>query len=120
VFTLKIAASLIIATLLAGCDSASDKNDETGDAELAAKSGMTKDFFDPGAVQYRDVQVKGEPGNYTFCGELNGKNRYGAFTGFKRFIAIAVKKNGAYTYSFSHMEGEIDDFDQRWRLFCRP
>jgi len=117
---LKIAASLIIATLLAGCDSASNKTDEAGDAELAAKSGLTKDFFDPGAVQYRGVQVKGKPGDYTFCGELNGKNRYGAFTGFKRFIARAEKQNGAYAYSFSHMEGEIDDFDQRWWLFCRP
>lgn len=117
---MKIAASLIIATLLAGCDNASNKTDETEDAERAAKSGMTKDFFDPSAVQYRDIQVKGKPGSYIFCGELNGKNRYGAFTGFKRFIASAEKKNGAYTYNFSHMEGQIDDFHQRWRVFCRP
>jgi len=116
---LKIAALLTIATLLAGCDTASNKTDEIGDAERAAKSGMTKDFFDPGAVQYRDVQAKGKPGDYTFCGELNGKNRYGAFTGFKRFIANADKQNGVYEYSFSLMEGQIDDFDQRWRLFCR-
>ncbi|MBU4610533.1 hypothetical protein IMZ29_08270 [Achromobacter sp. GG226] len=44
---------------------------------------------DPQSVQFRNVRVLKEtkkPGSKAVCGELNAKNGYGAYVGFKRFM----------------------------------
>lgn len=51
-----------------------------------AKETLTRSFKDPGDVQFRGVFISGKvlP---VLCGEVNGKNSYGAFVGFRRFYA---------------------------------
>lgn len=47
-----------------------------------------------------------------YCGEVNGKNSFGAYAGFKRFIA-----NGKTVL----MDDETTkDFGQAWSEFCTP
>lgn len=53
-----------------------------------AKQALTKDFKDPSSVQYRGLFVSGTT-LPVLCGEVNGKNSYGAYTGFKRFYTTA-------------------------------
>lgn len=53
----------------------------------AAKSNVTKDFKDPFSVQWRNLFVSQDGTLKILCGELNGKNSYGAYIGFRRFFA---------------------------------
>ncbi len=48
------------------------------DAKKAAASLLK----DPGSAQFREVQQGGR----LVCGEINGKNTYGAYSGFTRFV----------------------------------
>lgn len=51
---------------------------------------LLRELRDPGSAQFRNVQVlQANQGNrgYTFCGEVNSKNGFGGYAGFKRFIA---------------------------------
>jgi len=51
-----------------------------------AKEALTRSFKDPGAVQFRGLFISGKA-MPVLCGEVNGKNSYGAFVGFRRFYA---------------------------------
>lgn len=55
--------------------------------EAKAKRNVTKDFKDPSSVQWRDLFVSLDGTLKILCGELNGKNSYGAYIGFRRFFA---------------------------------
>lgn len=50
-----------------------------------AKKLVARSLRDPGSAQFRDVKRVGE----SVCGEVNGKNAYGAYAGFKHFIVDA-------------------------------
>jgi hypothetical protein len=43
-------------------------------------------------VEYRSLKLFGEAGHalLAVCGEMNGRNIYGAFTGFEPFLAVMV------------------------------
>jgi hypothetical protein len=44
---------------------------------------VVADFYDPSAAQFRNLKQ-----NYqALCGEVNGKNKMGAYVGFKRFYS---------------------------------
>ena len=43
-------------------------------------------MLDPGAAQFRKLRKIKTTGSAQVCGEVNGKNSYGAYTGFKPFI----------------------------------
>ncbi|AOA58233.1 hypothetical protein [Acinetobacter larvae] len=47
-----------------------------------------------------------------FCGEVNAKNSFGAYTGFKRYIAASDE--------LVVMEDNMDpkEFDDAWREYC--
>ena len=44
---------------------------------------LTHDFFDPTSAQIRSLKMNA--GYKSICGEVNGKNRMGAYAGFKPF-----------------------------------
>lgn len=48
---------------------------------------MRSAMFDPAAAQFRNVRLSRD-GN-SLCGEVNGKNKFGAYIGFKHFIVMA-------------------------------
>jgi hypothetical protein len=51
-----------------------------------AKTALSADFKDPSSAQYRGMFVSGEA-MPVLCGEVNAKNSYGAYVGFRRFYA---------------------------------
>lgn len=71
----QIAASSMCLLLLSGCHLL----DPAHEAKEAVKSVL----IDPTSAQWRDVQhVRPD----FVCGEVNGKNSYGGYTGFTRFL----------------------------------
>ncbi|KAF1692743.1 hypothetical protein CSC62_14000 [Pseudoxanthomonas jiangsuensis] len=47
-----------------------------------AKKIATEQLIDPSSAQFRNMLV----GDGVVCGEVNGKNRFGAYVGFKPFL----------------------------------
>lgn len=48
----------------------------------AAKKLVADGLRDPASAQFRDVRMNGE----AVCGEVNGKNGFGAYAGFRHFV----------------------------------
>jgi hypothetical protein len=59
---------------------------------------VTKDFRDPTAAQFRWLPVgfasEKEVMPQTYCGMVNGKNAYGAYTGFVPFSVFLAVRDG--------------------------
>lgn len=51
------------------------------------KSKINERLKDPDSAEYRNVTVMGEDPEVYICGELNARNSFGGYTGYKRFIA---------------------------------
>jgi len=66
---------LVLAALaaLAGCHS----------AEKAAKQAAAAELADPASAEFRGLRINHEG---VVCGEVNGRDRSGAMTGFRRFL----------------------------------
>lgn len=66
---------------------------------------------DPSGAQFRNqfISTEGAP-----CGEVNAKNSFGGYTGFKRYLAASKE--------LAAVDGETMDsgeFEKIWRQFCR-
>jgi hypothetical protein len=83
----KLALLAILAALISGYfvgHSFLDDSDTGISSDLLAKMkySVTKDFKDPGSAQFRNI----EPGGGALIyGEVNAKNGFGAYVGFKPF-----------------------------------
>lgn len=56
-----------------------------------AKEKASYDLLDPQAAQFRNIySVSSGNGHDFVCGEINAKNSYGAYTGFKRFYVDSI------------------------------
>lgn len=53
------------------------------EALASARHGMK----DPDAAQFRNVRLVAYNGGHVVCGEVNGKNSYGAYVGYTPFVA---------------------------------
>lgn len=64
---------------------------EKGYSALVAKvkSEVTKDFRDPEGARFREMALfktkTGKTGNFV-CGQVNAKNAYGAYVGYRNFV----------------------------------
>jgi hypothetical protein len=45
---------------------------------------------DPSSAQYRNVMAVNDVQFYVFCGEVNAKNSFGAYTGYR---SLSVKRH---------------------------
>lgn len=77
-----------------------------------AKANITSGFKDPNGVQWRNLFIGSD--RPALCGELNGKNAYGAYTGFKRFVstpdpAQQTIDNEEFAAVFEFM----------WKVYCK-
>lgn len=68
-----------VLALLAGC------GDDTIEKGRAAAAFQLKD---PGSAQFRGDYVTSTG---SVCGEINGKNSFGAYVGFKRYLSMKGK-----------------------------
>jgi len=74
---------------------------------LVVKSFVANRLKDPDAAKFRGVKVKWD----TVCGEVNAKNSYGGYVGYRRFYAI----------DGSDLHMEESNFDEnQWDRFCGP
>ncbi|HDS0926287.1 TPA: hypothetical protein QDZ23_000902 [Pseudomonas putida] len=56
-----------------------------------AKDKASYDLLDPQSAQFRNLYaVSSGNGHDYVCGEINAKNSYGAYTGFKRFYVDSI------------------------------
>lgn len=59
---------------------------DTGDFVSKAKATVTNRFKDPDSAKFRNLFIS-DKGVTTLCGEVNAKNSYGAYVGFRRFYS---------------------------------
>ncbi|HAD84247.1 MAG TPA: hypothetical protein DCG71_05325 [Brevundimonas sp.] len=90
---------------LTACQSAEKQMIEDAQAAVAAK------LRDPSSAQFRNVRHRvAETGADIVCGEVNGKNGFGGYAGFQRFIYDA----GTTTLE----DGDDPGFGLRWVNTC--
>lgn len=65
---------------------------------------ITKDFKDPESARFRSVQgYRLSNRELAVCGEVNGRNSYGAYVGYKKFyIRIRPMKEGLVLKAVKH------------------
>ena len=77
--------AVVVALLVGGCHLL--PGTEAADIEQA-KAKAARDLRDPESAQFRDVATS-DDGTWV-CGEINGKNAYGAYAGYQRFVVKGV------------------------------
>jgi len=55
--------------------------------EERAKEAISNQLKDPASAQFRNVRAKQFDDSSVVCGEVNAKNSYGGYIGFKQFVA---------------------------------
>jgi hypothetical protein len=78
----------------------------TKDATKATREIISDQMKDPFSAQFKNETV----GKDAVCGEVNSKNAYGAYVGFKRYIvlnerAIGQKSSDTISYADTYVEG---------------
>ncbi|MGG7604651.1 hypothetical protein [Massilia sp. BKSP1R2A-1] len=95
-----------LASASAAVPSKADKKLDAAKAS-AVQAYITNTLKDPESVRFRNVRVKWE----AVCGEMNAKNGFGGYVGFRRFYAI----------DGTDLHMEPDRFDEnQWDRFCGP
>lgn len=56
----------------------------------AARKAITYSLTDPDSAKFREVFVA--PNQVAVCGEVNAKNSYGGYVGFRRFMYSPTKQ----------------------------
>lgn len=82
------------------------KKNKKSAAVAKGKSAVANMLKDPGSAQFRNVRLVPYGQGSVICGEVNGKNSYGGYVGFKAFVA---------GINFAEMErtgGEYADIDR--------
>lgn len=64
---------------------------------------------DPDSLQFRNERVSRTDATIT-CGEMNGKNSFGAYVGFRRYIVS--------TGTILIDDGKQPRFNEAWATFC--
>lgn len=85
-----------------------------------AKEEASAQMKDPSSVQFRNVAgyKRGNPGFTVLCGEMNGKNSFGGYTGFKHFTYLS-----GHLFLNQPAEGCAiceNPFNKNWNEACKP
>lgn len=67
---------------------------------------------DPGSASFRDSYVSRSSGSPIVCGYVNGKNGFGGYTGFQRFVSAG---SVVQVIELPMKSGEMDEL---WRNLC--
>ncbi|ATM92172.1 TPA: hypothetical protein QH309_003906 [Klebsiella aerogenes] len=103
----KLLLTLVIPLVVAGCKPGEEK------AISLAKSEVAANLKDPASAQFRNVKVSkmtdAEDGHViaVVCGEINGKNGFGAYAGFHPFfVELNMKSKGIFSKGVDYTLGE--------------
>lgn len=71
---------------------------------------------DPDSARYQDVTIRKRMGSVVFCGEVNSKNSFGGYVGWRSFIITA----GGFIQSGVEIQTEENQrrFATTWNLLC--
>ena len=87
----RIAAVVFCLVMSPACQKEVTESRETKEANdriiQQLKSSLEQRFKDPGSVQYRNLSVRQIGQLPVLCGEVNAKNSFGGYIGYKPFIA---------------------------------
>lgn len=100
---------------ISGCGKS--KIEKAAEAEKAAEvtkvsswQSKTADTFkDPSSVQFRKVTLN--PTKTALCGEVNAKNSFGAYTGFRPFVTLESEVHVAGSACSGNKSNSIADLD---------
>lgn len=102
-----ILLALVIPLVLAGCKPGEEK------AISLAKSEVAANLKDPASAQFRNVKVSkmtdAVDGHVVavVCGEINGKNGFGAYAGFHPFfVELNMKSKGIFSKGVDYTLGK--------------
>lgn len=99
----RLAVLALITLAAAGCSKAVDD----------AKATVANQMRDPSSAQFREVrEVRQNDGSLAVCGEVNGKNGFGAYSGFQEFVV----HDGRVTLIDPGLTGEADPAAKMLRL----
>lgn len=102
--------------------------------EKRAQDVLANVLNDPASAQFRELKYataheKGKPDEKVICGQVNAKNRFGAYIGFHRFIASTTDNFAAVdpetqitdprTRDEIHEVASQAGFDEAWKI-CAP
>lgn len=74
---------------------------------------LTRSFKDPSGVKYRNLVLSGGQSNpMALCGEVNGRNSYGAYVGFRRFFVLLPQLSAEIEERGSDLVSRV------WGDFC--
>lgn len=101
-------------TLIAACGS----KDMESRLELVKKS-VAYDMKDPGSADFRNLKISNNTvvRKAVVCGEVNSKNSFGAYVGFRRFIA---DYDSNYILEGDALKGPPDALKQKVPLDSTP
>lgn len=78
------------------------------DAKAIAAAGLR----DPGSAQFRNLRSVTNANGTAVCGEINGKNAFGAYVGFQDFVVVGatawVQTGADASSSISELEAETE------------
>ena len=99
-----LAAGAMIAVAIIATNKNIFENDIL-DPYIDVKAAIGDEFYDPSSIQYRNWK----PSTTGYCVEINAKNRYGAYTGFKKIHAILIS-NEPKKYSIAYSDSVVSVF----------
>ena len=67
---------------------------------------------DPDAAKFRNVHYYSGGRAHIVCGEVNGKNAFGAYTGYEPFMSAGTPETTA-------LQSQVEGFNATWKHFCR-
>ena len=111
-------AALVIGAIfmVRSCASGPNGNSPASDVgyQIVAKQNVEAKLKDPQSAQFQNLVVSGKAGASIVCGEVNAKNGFGGYTGFKRFVSagpgMATQIEGG--------EMPADEFEKAWQRAC--
>lgn len=76
------------------------------------KAAVKEKLKDPSSATFRKVYFfRGKDNLPVTCGQVNAKNGFGGFTGFKHFVSAGSPEN-------TFLESEVKDFHNLWNRLC--
>lgn len=79
----------------------------------AAKKTVVNKFKDPESAQFRNLSVRDQGKSRAVCGEVNAKNSYGGYVGFKKFYVLGDSPNAVIKSGDRIMDPIVD-------AVCKP
>lgn len=78
---------------------------------------VRSEMLDSESARFRNLEIRGEDDVKYVCGEVNGKNRFGGYTGFQGFIANTVSMNSLADPQEENLF--TADLTEAYRELCR-